>query len=204
MPPRFSIVTPVFDPPLEAFRSCASSVLAQTEHDWEWILIDDCSTNPKVREELRLLAASSAQVTVIERSSNGGIVAASNDGIARATGDFIVLLDHDDELTPDALHENSLVIDQHPTVDYLYSDEDKVNEAGVYYDTFSKPDWSPERLRGQNYCSHLSVLRTSLVREVGAFRPGFDGSQDYDLFLRVTEKARAIAHIPKVPYFFQL
>jgi len=203
VPPRFSIVTPVFDPPLEAFRSCASSVLAQTEHDWEWILIDDCSTNPKVREELRLLAASSAQVTVIERSSNGGIVAASNDGIARATGDFIVLLDHDDELTPDALHENSLVIDQHPTVDYLYSDEDKVNEAGVYYDTFSKPDWSPERLRGQNYCSHLSVLRTSLVREVGAFRPGFDGSQDYDLFLRVTEKARAIAHIPKVLYHWR-
>jgi len=203
VPPRFSIVTPVFDPPLEAFRSCASSVLAQTEHDWEWILVDDCSTNPKVREELHLLAASSARVTAIERLSNGGIVAASNDGIARAAGDFIVLLDHDDELTPNALHENSLVIDQHPTVDYLYSDEDKVNEAGVYYDSFSKPDWSPERLRGQNYCSHLSVLRTSLVREVGAFRPGFDGSQDYDLFLRVTEKARAIAHIPKVLYHWR-
>ena len=203
MSPRFSIVTPVFDPPIDAFRACVASVLAQTCTDWEWILVDDCSTKADIRAELRSVAARSASIRLIERHSNGGIVASSNDGLAVASGEFVVLLDHDDELAPHALHENNMVIEEHPNVDYLYSDEDKIDEHGNHFGRFTKPDWSPERFRGQNYCSHLSVIRTSLIRDVGGFRPGFDGSQDYDLFLRVTEKARAIAHIPLVLYHWR-
>ena len=130
-------------------------------------------------------------------------MAASNDGVDAATGEFIALLDHDDLLVPDALSQVVAAIDRHDDVDYVYTDEDKVGEDGTTYGAFRKPDWSPERLRGQMYTSHLSVLRTSLVREVGGFREGFDGSQDHDLVLRVTEQARRVVHVPEVLYHWR-
>jgi glycosyltransferase involved in cell wall biosynthesis len=201
--PHFSIVTPVYNPPVGVLAAAIDSVLAQSFPDWELILVDDCSTDPKVRETLQAYAARDPRIVVIERSENGHIVKASNDGIAAARGTFIALLDHDDLLTPDALRRNAEEIAKFDDVDYLYSDEDKVGANGRFYDRFDKPDWSPERLRGQNYCSHFSVLRADLVREVGGFREGFDGSQDYDLFLRVTERARRIVHIPEVLYHWR-
>ena len=114
----------------------------------------------------------------------------SNDAIALAEGEFLVLLDNDDELHSDALSLLAAALDREPTADYMYSDEDKVSPDGRYFDDFAKPVWSPERLLAQNYTSHLSVLRRSLVEQVGRFRAGFDGSQDYDLVLRVIERAR--------------
>ena len=203
MSPRFSIVTPVHDPNSVSFDACARSVIEQTHSDWEWILVDDGSTDQEIKNRLKVLSSSHESIKVVTRSSNGGIVAASNDGLANATGEFVVLLDHDDQLSIEALWEINQVIDQHPLVDYIYSDEDKVDADGVHFDHFSKPSWSPERLRGQNYCSHISVLRLALVQEVGGFRVGFEGSQDYDLILRVTERARAIAHIPKILYHWR-
>jgi glycosyltransferase involved in cell wall biosynthesis len=200
--PLFSIVTPVFNPPIQAFRDCVSSVSQQICTDWEWILVDDGSSDPEV-EHLLSFIESNSQVTVIRREKNGGIVAASNDGIHAARGQFIALLDHDDQLTTDALESVRKVLSENEDIDYVYSDEDKVNEDGHYFDRFRKPRFSPERLRGQNYCCHFSVIRASLVQELGGFREGFDGSQDYDLFLRVTEQARAIAHIPKVLYHWR-
>lgn len=202
--PLFSIVTPVYEPPVDVLSAAIDSVLAQTFTDWELILVDDCSPNPAVRETLRRYAARDARIKVVERETNGHIVKASNDGIAAATGRFIALLDHDDLLTPDALARNAEEISAAEDVDYLYSDEDKVDQKGRFYDLFVKPDWSPERLRGQNYCCHFSVLRASLVREVGGFREGYDGSQDHDLILRVTEKARRIVHIPEVLYHWRV
>jgi len=200
----FSIVTPVYNPPLDALTEMIDSVLAQTFLDWELILVDDLSPNGEVRETLRAAAARDRRLKVIEREINGHIVAASNDGIDAATGEFIALLDHDDLLTPDALAKMAEAIAANPEADYLYSDEDKTDGDGRFYEAFRKPVWSPERLRGQMYTSHLGVLRASLVREVGCFREGFDGSQDHDLVLRVTEKARQIVHVPEVLYHWRV
>jgi len=202
--PQFSIITPVYNPPIDVLRTTIRSVTRQTIDDWELILVDDLSPDPAVRDVLREAARKDPRIRVIERATNGHIVATSNDGIDAARGEFIALLDHDDLLVPRALEFMRDAIAAEPDVDYLYSDEDKVDESGRFYDTFEKPAWSPERLRGQMYTSHFSVLRTSLVREVGKFRQGFDGSQDHDLVLRVTEQARKVLHIPRTLYHWRV
>lgn len=202
--PLFSIVTPVYDPPLDVLQDMIDSVRAQSCLDWELILVDDVSPNARVRATLRAAAAEDHRIVVVERTSNGGIVAASNDGVDRASGRFVVLVDHDDLLRLDALQVMAEAIADHPSVDYLYSDEDKIDAEGRHYDTFRKPEWSPERLRGQMYTGHLSVMRSELVRQVGGFRSGFDGSQDHDLALRVTEQSRLIVHVPQVLYHWRV
>ena len=121
-----------------------------------------------------------------------------------ATGEFVVLLDHDDLLTPDALGAVNHQIWSDDTVDYVYSDEDKVHADGTFFGVFPKPSWSPERLLCQNYCCHISAFRRELAIDVGGFRPGYDGAQDYDLILRVTERARTVAHIPQVLYHWRI
>jgi glycosyltransferase involved in cell wall biosynthesis len=201
--PLFSIVTPVYEPPVDVLADTIASVLAQDFEGWEWILVDDCSPTEAVRELIREHAARDPRIRLVERETNGHIVAASNDGIDAARGEFIVLLDHDDLLTPGALSANARQVEEHDDVDYLYSDEDKVDDEGNLYDEFRKPEWSPERLRGQMYTSHLSVMRTDVVRRVGGFREGYDGSQDHDLALRVGEVARRVVHIPEVLYHWR-
>ena len=201
--PQFSIITPVYNPPREAFELCVQSVLGQTNPDWEWCLANDASTAEWVSTRLQEMQLQDPRIRVVDRPSNGGIVAASNDAIAIAHGEFLVLLDNDDELHEQALQ---LVADEtarHPTCDYFYSDENKITPEGEHFDTFAKPAWSPERLLAQNYTSHLSVLRRSVVERVGRFRAGFDGSQDYDLILRVVEQSRAVVHIPRVLYHWR-
>ena len=198
--PFFSICTPVHDPPLDLLTACLDSIAGQTFGDWELCLVDDNSSDTAVLAELRRRAATDSRVRLVERSEAGGIVAASNAALALATGEFVVLVDHDDRLEPDALAQVAGAIAADPTIDYLYTDEDKLAPGGATYDTFHKPDWSPERLRSQNYCTHLSVLRRSIVAEVGGFRAEFEGSQDHDLILRVTERARTVHHVPAVLY----
>lgn len=202
--PFFSVLTPVYDPPLGAMSAAIESVRNQTFRDWELILVDDASTSNAVRALLARAAAGDERITVIERAVNGGIVAASNDAVFAARGQFLALLDHDDLLTVDALDRVKTVVSEFDDVDYVYSDEDKVDAEGLHYDEFRKPSWSPERLRAQMYTCHLSVLRASLVRDVGGFRDGYDGSQDHDLVLRVTERARRVAHIPEVLYHWRV
>lgn len=201
--PFFSVLTPVYEPPLDALRAAVESVRSQTWQDWELVLVDDRSPSDEVRAVLRELAED-PRITVVEREENGGIVAASNDAIAAARGTFFVLLDNDDLLATHALERMAEAIESAPDVDYLYSDEDKIDPKGRHYEAFRKPDWSPERLRGQMYTSHLSVLRAALVREVGGFHTGFDGSQDHDLVLRVTERARRVVHVPEVLYHWRV
>lgn len=202
--PTFSIITPVYNPPIWALKACIDSVLNQSFTDWEWCIADDCSSDPEVKRVLQSLAKKDKRVRLEFRTTNGGIVEASNSAINMATGEFIALLDHDDSLTLDALSVVSQTVIENPTVDYLYSNEDKINEQGVLFDEFQKPAFSPERLRGQNYCSHFSVFRKELIAQIGGFRTGFEGSQDYDLILRATEKARKIVHIPKVLYHWRV
>lgn len=204
MAPLFSVLTPVYEPPAEALAAAIRSVREQTFDDWELVLVDDRSPSASVRDALRAAAAADPRIRVVEREVNGGIVAASNDAVAAATGEFLVLLDNDDVLHVDALATMARQITAHEDVDYLYSDEDKIDPEGRHYDEFRKPAWSPERLRGQMYTSHLSVLRTALVREVGGFHDGFDGSQDHDLVLRVTERARRVVHVPEVLYHWRV
>ncbi|MGI8899777.1 MAG: glycosyltransferase family 2 protein [Nocardioides sp.] len=202
--PLFSILVPVYEPPLDVLEETIRSVLAQDFDDWELVLVDDCSPTQGVRDLLARFAASDERIRLIERETNGHIVAASNDAVAAARGEFMVLFDHDDLLTPDALSRNAEEITRHDDIDYLYSDEDKVDDTGRLYDRFRKPDWSPERLRGQMYTSHLSVIRASIVREVEGFRTGYEGSQDHDLVLRVTERARRVVHINEVLYHWRV
>ena len=202
--PLFSVVTPVYNTPLDVLETMVRSVLDQTYADWELILVDDCSDDARVRALLRQVAEADPRVTVVERTSNGHIVVASNDGLAAARGEFIALLDHDDLLVPRALEAMAAAIAREPEADYLYSDEDKVDAAGVFFDEFRKPPWSPETLRGHMYTCHFSVLRASLVREVGGFHEGFEGSQDHDLVLRVTERARKVVHVPEVLYHWRV
>jgi GT2 family glycosyltransferase len=202
--PRFSIVTPVYETPADVLEEAIASVRAQSYPDWELCLVDDASTSPEVAEILRQAGLADPRIRVLIRAENEGIVAASNDGLAMARGEFVALLDHDDTLHADALSLVSEAIAADPEVDYVYTDEDKIDLAGRHSGPFFKPDWSPERMRTQMYTCHLSVLRRAVVEEVGGFDPEFEGSQDWDLVLKVTERARSVAHIPRVLYHWRM
>jgi O-antigen biosynthesis protein len=201
--PRFSILTPVFDTPADVLAAMLESVRAQRCGDWELCLVDDCSTQPHVGQMLEAAQREDPRIRVQSRESNGGIVVASNDALAMAAGEFVALLDHDDTLHRDALAAVDEAIASDPEADYVYTDEDKIDRAGRHSAPFFKPDWSPERMRTQMYTCHLSVLRRSLVEEVGGFDPEFEGSQDWDLVLRATERARRVLHVPKVLYHWR-
>ncbi len=201
--PRFSILTPVYSTPEPVLRAMLNSVAAQRCGNWELCLVDDASTEPHVGEVLERAAQSDPRIRVHRRESNGGIVAASNDALEMASGEFVALLDHDDELHRDALSRVERAIEAEPKADYVYTDEDKIDAAGRRSAPFFKPDWSPERMRTQMYSCHLSVLRRSLVDQVGGFDPEYEGSQDWDLVLKVTERAREVVHVPKVLYHWR-
>jgi O-antigen biosynthesis protein len=200
--PRFSIITPVHNPPEFALRAMLASVAQQSFADWQHCIVDDGSTASHVRPMLEA-AARDPRVQVAFRPASGGIVAASSDGLLAAQGEFVVLLDHDDELASGALAIVDAALAAVPDTDYLYTDEDKIDEDNNHFDLFLKPDWSPERLHSQMYTCHLSVLRRSIVDAVGGFREGFDGSQDWDLVLRVTENARRVTHVREVLYHWR-
>jgi GT2 family glycosyltransferase len=201
--PRFSILTPVYETPADVLWEMLESARAQTFSDWELCLVDDASSTPEVRETLELARGEDARLRVLYREDNGGIVAASNDALEMAGGEFLALLDHDDKLHPDALALVDEALRANSEVDYAYTDEDKIDARGHHLRPFLKPDWSPERIRTQMYSCHLSVFRRSLVEEVGGFDPEFEGSQDWDLVLRATERARAVAHVPRVLYHWR-
>jgi glycosyltransferase involved in cell wall biosynthesis len=202
--PRFSVVTPVYNTPAGVLWAMLESVFSQTFGDWELCLVDDASTEPHIRQMLERAEKVDPRVRVRFREQNGGIVVASNDALEMGEGEFIALLDHDDELHPDALalvHEALLGT---PEADYAYTDEDKIDIGGHHSGPFFKPDWSPERMRTQMYTCHLSVLRRSLVEEVGGFDAEFEGSQDWDLVLKVTERARRVLHVPRILYHWRM
>ncbi|HWM54472.1 MAG TPA: glycosyltransferase [Solirubrobacterales bacterium] len=204
-PPRFSILTPVYETPARVLRQMLRSVRSQSHGEWELCLVDDGSRQPHVREILQAAGAKDPRIRVQFSEENAGIVAASNAALAMARGEFVALLDHDDMLHPDALFHVAAAIDANPETDYVYTDEDKVDRTGLRHsESFFKPDWSPERLRTQMYTCHLSVFRRALVEEVGGFDQEFEGSQDWDLVLKVTERARAVAHVPRVLYHWRI
>jgi GT2 family glycosyltransferase len=202
--PRFSIIVPTYNTPESYLRAMLDSVLTQVYPYWQLCIADDASTQPHVRAVLEEYRAKDQRVTLTLREANGHISAASNSALETATGEFIALLDHDDVITPDALFHEALRVNATPDVDMIYSDEDKINDDGRLSDPFFKPDWSPDRFLCQMYTSHFGVYRTSLVREIGGFRLGFEGSQDYDLVLRLTERTSRVEHVPRVLYHWRI
>jgi O-antigen biosynthesis protein len=200
--PIISIILPVYNPPPYQLQKAIESVLSQYYSYWELCICDDASTEPRIREVLDEYRARDARIRLAFSESNVGIAGASNRALEMATGEFIGLLDHDDELTPDALYEVAATV-QETDADLIYSDEDRLDHKGRRAEPVFKPAWSPDLLLSCMYIGHFCVYRKSIVNSIGGFRPGFDGSQDYDLALRFTEASCKIAHIPKILYHWR-
>lgn len=202
--PTISVLLPVYDIEARYLAQAIDSVRAQVYPDWELCIADDASSEPHVRPLLERCARLDPRIRVVFRERRGHIAEASNSALALATGEFVAQLDHDDLLAPHALFEAARLIGTQPDVDYIYSDEDKVDLLNIHRDPFFKPDWSPDTLLTKMYTCHLGVYRRTLVESVGGFRPAFDGAEDYDLVLRLTERTDRIAHIPDVLYHWRL
>lgn len=204
--PRFSVLLPAFNSEVNWLRRAIESVRAQLYPDWELCLVDDASTDPRVWSLLQTFARRDRRIKIQRRDTRGHICAASNDALALATGEFIALLDHDDELAPTALYHAAERLNRERSLKILYTDEDKLDRAGRRGQPHFKSDWNPDLLRSQNYVSHLGIYDRELVREAGGFRAGFEGAQDYDLLLRCSEKIAPaqIAHIPRVLYHWRM
>ncbi|MGJ4803777.1 glycosyltransferase family 2 protein [Luteimonas sp. SDU82] len=203
--PLVSVLVPTYNTPERWLRRCIESVISQVYPHWQLCIADDASPDPRVMEVLREYAAADPRIEIMRRPANGHISQASNSALSMARGDYVGLLDHDDELRPHALLEMAEAILANPGVGLLYSDEDKLDEEGRRFDPYFKPDWNPDLLRAQNYVCHFTVIRTDLVRKVGGFREGFEGSQDHDLFLRCIEELPpgGIHHVPRVLYHWR-
>ena len=200
--PLISIITPVYNTDPRWLRACVESVRRQVYPRWELCLCDDASTSPETIAALAALEGDE-QIRITRLPVNGGISEASNAALALARGEFVALLDHDDELTPDALAELVRWINAHPDADVLYSDEDKLDPAGRRCEPCFKPDWSPEHFLHRMYTCHLFAARRSLVQDVGGFRRGYEGAQDYDLMLRLMERTKRVDHVPAVLYHWR-
>jgi FkbM family methyltransferase len=203
--PTMSVVMPVYNTPEKWLRIAIESVRNQLYPYWELCIADDASTLPHVRKVLQEYQEKDHRVKVVFRQQNGHISAASNSALTLATGEFITLLDHDDELAEHALYMVVEALNRHPDTDLIYSDEDRVDERGRRYDPYFKSDWNPDLFYSHNLISHLGAYRTSLVRRIEGFRSEFDGSQDYDLALRAIEQTSPdrIRHIPHVLYHWR-
>jgi len=201
-PPTISVVMPVYNTSERWLRVAIESVRGQLYPHWELCIADDASTEEHVRRVLEEFASKDERIICTFRDANGHISAASNSALELATGDWVALMDHDDELCPTALFSVAHRILEEPSARFVYSDEDKVDEDGRRYDPHFKPDYNPELLLGQNYISHLAVMDRALIEEVGGFREGFEGSQDYDLFRRCVARLTGdeITHVPMVLY----
>jgi hypothetical protein len=203
--PLISVAMPVCDPPEAYLREAIASVTGQLYPHWELCIADDASTAPHVGALLAEYAAGDPRIRIVRRGERGGIAAATNSALDLAGGEFVALLDHDDVLPEHALYLVAREIVLHPEADLIYSDEDKLDRKGRRCDPYFKSGWNPDLLLSQNTISHLGVYRTALVRELGGMRSEFDGSQDYDLALRVARASRpgAIRHIPHVLYHWR-
>lgn len=204
--PKISIAMPVYNVEEKWLRLCIDSILNQVYTNWELCMADDASTDPNVKKILTEYQQLDERIRVVFREQNGHISEATNSALAIATGEFVALLDNDDELAINAFYEVVKVLNENPELDLIYSDEDKIDMDGNRSDPAFKPDWSPDLLLGTNYISHLGVYRRSILEEIGGFRKGYEGSQDYDLVLRFTEKTtkERIKHIPKVLYYWRM
>ena len=202
--PLISVVIPVHDTPVAFLQAAVNSVKEQWYDCWELCICDDGSKRSDTLKLLDQLEKSDPRIKVIHRAQAGHIALASNDAIAMAQGDYVVFLDHDDKLAAHALLRLTQTLATRPELDFIYSDEDKIDFKGKRSLPFFKPDWSPVLLWSQNYIGHLMCIRRSLLLELGGFKPGTHGSQDHDLMLRMAVHGAKIAHLPEVLYHWRM
>ena len=202
--PLISILLPVYNPPQKFLEEAIESVINQVYPYWELCIADDASTLLYVKKTLEHYRSHDPRIKVVYREENGHISNCSNSALKIACGEYVSLLDHDDVMTSDALYEIVLLINRRPEADMIYSDEDKINSQGMLDAPYFKPNWCPDFFLSQMYTCHLSTYRRSILDEIGGFRVGYEGSQDYDLVLRFTEKTTNIFHIPKILYHWRI
>ncbi len=203
--PVISILMPVYNVDQIWLEKAIDSVRSQLYPNWELCIVDDASPKPHIRKTLEKYAKKDKRIRVTCFAKNQGMSIAYNEALRSATGEFAGTLDHDDELTRDALYENVRLLNQNPHLDMIYSDEDKLDMQGKRCEPFFKPDYSPDLLLSMNYVCHFTIFRRDMLNAIGGFRAGYDGSQDYDLILRFTEKTspEKIAHISKILYHWR-
>lgn len=203
--PMFSVIIPVYNTVTEQLKECIESVLNQTYENYELILVDDHSSWENVIPVLQSYEEC-PRIHIIYRKENGNISVATNDGIAKAQGEFIAFMDCDDMIDPDALYEMAKKLNENPQLDFIYSDDNKITEDGkIRHMPFFKPDWSPDLFMCMMYTNHLGIYRTSIAKEIGGLRSAYNGSQDYDFTLRFMEKSdnHRIGHVSKVLYHWR-
>ena len=200
--PCISIILPVYNSNIDYLSKAVRSVEAQSYTNWQLCIIDDGSTDKAVAKFLDNYTGNE-RILIKYSETNSHISEASNVALKYATGEFVTFLDHDDELHTQALATVVSYLNETPKADFLYSDEDKIDEHGIRKDPFFKPDWNPDLLLSQNYICHLAVYRTSILKNIGGLRKGVEGAQDYDLVLRFTEETNNIVHIPHVLYHWR-
>lgn len=205
--PLISIIFPVYNTNIIYLKDALESVRNQIYQKWELCISDDASTNPKVKELLKEYQKTDIRIKVVYRQENGHISMASNSAIEMAEGEYIALMDHDDYLPMHALYMIVKEINRyHNEIDLIYTDEDKIDAENRRYNPYFKPDWNPTMIYAQNFVAHLGVYRTSIVKSIGAFRKGFEGSQDFDLLLRFLKCTTVdrIVHIPRILYHWRI
>ncbi|MGP8069915.1 MAG: glycosyltransferase family 2 protein [Candidatus Bathyarchaeia archaeon] len=200
--PLISIITPVWNPPPTLLEDTIRSVIAQTYDNWE-LCLTDAASNEEVRDVIRRFADGEKRLSVQFLDGNLGISRNSNEAIERCKGEYVALLDHDDTIAPNALFEAAAYLNKRPEADLIYSDRDHMTLEGKRIDPLFKPDWSPDLMLCTNYVVQLNVIRSTLLRELGGFRPETDGAQDWDLILRLAERTDKISHIPKILYHWR-
>ncbi|MET0258472.1 MAG: glycosyltransferase family 2 protein [Methylobacterium sp.] len=203
--PLISVLMPVHDPAPKVLEAALRSVETQLYPHWELCIVDDASTDPAIPRSLIAAAKRDPRIRSLRRDENGHIARATNDALAMAAGTYVAFLDHDDVLAETALYEVARAIRSDPDLDLIYSDEDKTDGRGRRFEPHFKSDFNRELLYGQNYVNHLTVVRAERVRALGGLRPGFEGSQDHDLLLRLTAglPSERVRHIPKVLYHWR-
>lgn len=202
--PLISVVIPVYNIERKYLSKCLDSILNQSYKNFEICLADDCSTKSETISTLKEYEKKDNRIKVVYRKKNGHISECTNSALKIASGEFIALVDDDDELTPDALYEVVKALNKNKKLDFIYSDEDKIDNTGKRCDPNFKPDYSPDTLLSLNYICHLSVIRKNLIDKVGGFEKKMEGAQDYDLFLKIVEKTNNIYHIPKILYHWRM
>ena len=204
-PPLISVLMPVHDPDPRVLEAAIRSVRGQLYPAWELCIADDASTDPRIPRLIARHAAEEPRIRTVRRPENGHIARATNEALGLAGGAYAAFLDHDDLLSENALFEVARAVRADPELALIYSDEDKVDRRGRRFEPHFKSGYDRELLWAQNYVNHLCVVRTDALRRLGGLRPGFEGSQDHDLLLRLTEglDASRVRHIPKVLYHWR-
>lgn len=200
--PKISIIIPMYNTPINFFEELVNNLIDQTYTNWELCLADG---SPEKNEKLEKIYKKDERIKYKFIGGNKGIAGNTNEALSLVTGDFVALLDHDDLLPIFSLYEIVKCINENPDVEFIYTDEDKFEKlGGKRYDPYFKSDFAPDTLRANNFICHFSVFKKELMDKLGGFRSKYDGAQDYDILLRMSEETNNIIHIPKILYHWRV